>query len=77
MPTVAVVERVKIHPPPHFHAKFAEHIAQIRIKPLAVLKRSLPPAKLAAVLDWARTRTGELTLAWTALETGQKPEKIK
>jgi Domain of unknown function (DUF4160) len=38
MPTVAVVDGVKIqffaqeHPPPHFHAVFAEHRAQIDIR---------------------------------------------
>ena len=40
MPTVAIVEGVKIqfyfdeHPPPHFHAVFAEFVAQIQIDPL-------------------------------------------
>ncbi len=40
MPTVAIVDGVKIvfytneHPPPHFHAKVAEHHAVFRIDPL-------------------------------------------
>jgi len=53
MPTVAIVEGVKIqfyareHPPAHFHAVFAEYRAQIDIASLRVLRGSLPPAKLA------------------------------
>jgi hypothetical protein len=42
MPTVAIVEGVKIqlfaqeHPPPHFHAVFAEYRAQIDIASLEI-----------------------------------------
>ena len=55
MPTVAIVEGVKIqfyaneHPPPHFHAVYAEFRAQIAIDDLRMLKGGLPPAKLSAV----------------------------
>jgi hypothetical protein len=44
MPTVAVVGGVKIqffaqeHPPPHFHAVFAEYRAQIDIRSLAACR---------------------------------------
>ncbi|MCI0466007.1 MAG: DUF4160 domain-containing protein [Beijerinckiaceae bacterium] len=56
MPTVAAVDGIKIlfyfdeHPPPHFHAEFAEFAAQIQIDPPKLLRGSLPPAKLAIVL---------------------------
>ena len=49
MPTVAIVDGVKIqfypdeHVPPHFHAVFAEFVAQIRIDPVEILKGKLPP----------------------------------
>jgi hypothetical protein len=62
MPTVAVVEGVKIqfysreHPPAHFHAVFAEHRAQIDIASLKTLKGRLPRAKLRVVISWAKTR---------------------
>jgi hypothetical protein len=48
MATVAVVDGVKImlyaneHPPPHFHAKFAEFHAVIDIDKLAIIRGSLP-----------------------------------
>ncbi|WP_244670231.1 DUF4160 domain-containing protein [Rhodoplanes elegans] len=44
MPTVAIIDGVKIqfyapeHAPPHFHAIYAEHRAQIAIGSLQVLK---------------------------------------
>ena len=59
MPTVAIFEGVKIqfyaneHPPPHFHAVYAEFRAQIGIDDLRVLKGGLPRAKLAVVRAWA------------------------
>jgi hypothetical protein len=83
MPTVATVDGVKIvfypdeHPPPHFHAKYAEFVAQIRISPVQVLKGSLPPNKVANVLKWTAEHQGELLASWNALAAGQKPGKIK
>ena len=52
MPTVAIVEGVKVqffaeeHSPPHFHVAFAEYRAQIKIDDLQVLNGHMPPAKL-------------------------------
>ncbi len=82
MPTVAIVDGVRIrlyaneHPPPHFHAVFAEFSAQIEIEGLRVLNGSLPPAKLAVVLSWARMRQDALRRAWETVIAGAKPEKI-
>jgi hypothetical protein len=47
MPTVAIVDGVRIqfyprdHPPPHFHAEFAEYRATIDIRSLRVVRGSL------------------------------------
>ena len=82
MPTVAIVEGVKIrfyaqeHPPPHFHAEIAEHRAQIGIEPARLLKGSLPPAKLALVLSWTELRTKVLLDTWHIVLAKRKPEKI-
>jgi hypothetical protein len=82
MPTVAIVEGVKIqffpreHPPPHFHAVFAEYRAQIDIASLTVLKGHLPRAKLRVVVDWAEPRRDALGDAWEAVMAKRKPEKI-
>jgi hypothetical protein len=83
MPTVAVVEGVKIqlfaqeHPPPHFHAEFAEYRAQIDIVTLDVLRGHLPPAKLAVVVSWAKSRREALMRAWELVLAKRKPEKIR
>ena len=83
MPTVAIVDGVKIqfyadeHPPPHFHAVFAEFVAQIRIDPPTVLRGSLPQGKLKTVMTWTGSNRDALMRAWTAVEAGRKPEKIK
>jgi hypothetical protein len=82
MPAVAIVDGVKIefypdeHPPPHFHARHAEFVAQIEIRTNRVLRGSLPPAKLNRVLSWAARHRSELMNAWSAVEELRKPEKI-
>jgi hypothetical protein len=82
VPTVARVEGAKIqvyaseHPPAHFHVAFAEYRAQIDIEALTVLKGSLPHAKLATVVAWARPRREALKRAWDMTVAKKKPEKI-
>jgi hypothetical protein len=82
MPVVAMVDGVRIefypdeHPPPHFHARIAEHVAQVEIRTGRVLRGSLPPAKLGRVLSWAADHRIGLMNAWTAVEELRKPEKI-
>lgn len=41
------------HAPPHFHARYAEHEALIRIDPLGILQGHLPPKALSLVMEWA------------------------
>jgi hypothetical protein len=83
MPTVAIVDGVKIqffpreHPPPHFHAVITEHRAQIEIASLRVINGRLPPAKLRAVISWAKSRQQVLTDTWDAVLAKRKPEKIQ
>jgi hypothetical protein len=82
MPTVAVVEGVKIvfyygdHPPPHFHAKLAENDAVIGLRDVKLLAGGLPPAKLSAVMHWAATRQPELWTAWNAAQQEQVLARI-
>jgi hypothetical protein len=82
MPTVAMVDGVAIrfypdeHPPPHFHAVFAEFVAQIQIAPPKVLRGSLPAPKLKAVLSWAEENRQGLMDAWVALQAGRKPRRL-
>ncbi|MBI5130904.1 MAG: DUF4160 domain-containing protein [Rhodopseudomonas palustris] len=82
MPVVAMVDGVKIefypdeHPPPHFHARYAEYVAQIEIRTGKVLRGSLPPAKIGRVRAWTASHYINLMNAWTAVEELRKPEKI-
>ncbi len=62
MPVVAIINEIKIwfynddHPPPHFHAKYAEHEALIDIDTLKIIVGFLPRAQYRKVVAWAETR---------------------
>lgn len=72
MPTVAVLDGVRIvfyaneHPPPHFHARSAEHHAVIEIETLSVTQGFLPNPKRKKVIAWASTRKDALRRAFAA-----------
>lgn len=52
------------HPPPHFHAQYGEHAAQIELSSLRVLNGSLPPRALRLVREWAGQHPEELAHNW-------------
>jgi hypothetical protein len=52
------------HPPPHLHAQYGEHIAQIELGSLEVLNGSLPPRALRLVREWAQLHQQELAANW-------------
>jgi Domain of unknown function (DUF4160) len=64
------------HPPPHFHARYGEFIAQIDIKNVVVMHGGLPVPQLRDVRTWAQPRRDQLMDAWVAIREGRKPEKI-
>ena len=82
MPTIAIVDRVKIqmfyddHTPPYFHAIIGGHEVRIAIRTLDVIRGSLPPATQRRVLAWARQHQGELALNWIRCEGAEPPERI-
>ena len=82
MPTLSIFYGIVIqiywsdHPPPHFHARYAEHEAQIDIRSAVVLEGSLPPRARAMVLEWTREHQDELMAAWQAASSGLRPAKI-
>ena len=63
---VKIVFYANEHPPPHFHAKFAEHQAVFDIEKLELIRGSLPAAKRKKVLDWAASRKAELLAAFVS-----------
>jgi hypothetical protein len=62
--------------PPHFHARYAEFVAQSDIRTTRILRGSLPAAKINPVLAWAAEHRAELMDAWSAVEELRKPGKI-
>jgi hypothetical protein len=59
------------HPPPHFHAIYAEHEATVAIESGEV-NGYLPARVLALVQEWRVIRQAQLLEAW-ALAAAQKP----
>lgn len=64
------------HPPPHFHAFYAEHSAKIAIETLQVIDGSLPKRALELVLDWTTLHQQELLAAFDRAAALQAPGKI-
>jgi hypothetical protein len=52
------------HPPPHFHAQYGEHIAQIDLSSLQIINGQLPARALRLIRQWARLHAEELDYAW-------------
>jgi Domain of unknown function (DUF4160) len=82
MPTVSSFYGILIqmfwrdHAPPHFHALYAEHEAQIEIRTLETIEGSLPKRALALVLEWAAEHRQELMENWELCARMQTPNKI-
>ena len=62
MPTLKIVDSIKIdvysleHPPPHFHAIYAEYEELIEIKTLATYIGNLPKTQRNKVIEWDKTK---------------------
>jgi hypothetical protein len=60
MPTIKIIDSIKIdiysreHPPPHFHAIYAEHEELIEIESLKTYIGKIPVTQRKKVTDWAR-----------------------
>jgi Domain of unknown function (DUF4160) len=83
MPTVAVINGINVefyfdeHPPPHFHTRYAEYVAQIDIERLEIIKGSLPRSQLRTIREWASPRRAALRAAWNACRGGGNPGRIE
>jgi hypothetical protein len=56
------------HPPPHFHAKYGDHEAQVLIATGELLNGELPPRALRLVQEWASLHRIELFEDWARAE---------
>jgi hypothetical protein len=83
MPVVAIINGIKIefyfdeHPPPHFHARYGEFVAQIDIEALEIIKGSLPRPQMRTIQQWAAARRPALRIAWEACRAGASPGSIE
>jgi hypothetical protein len=83
MPVVAIINGIKIefyfdeHPPPHFHARYGEFVAQIDVQNLEIIKGGLPGPQMRTILQWATSRREALRAAWDACSAGENPGSIK
>ena len=64
------------HPPPHFHAEYGSHKAEVSIDKLSVTKGRLTPRAERMVAEWAGQRRRELEEAWQCVQRHQNPGRI-
>lgn len=65
------------HPPPHFHAEYAGHEAQISIGDRRIMGGSLPARQRRLVLEWAGQREADLLAAWAKASADEAPGTIE
>lgn len=76
MPTVITIDNIKIdiysrdHPPPHFHAKFAEYEELIVIETLETYAGKMPKVQRIKVTDWAAVKKQFLLGIFNKLNPG-------
>jgi hypothetical protein len=65
------------HEPPHFHAVYGDHEAQIDIETLDVRRGQLPRRALGMVIEWASQHRQELRKDWELAREGRQPSPIQ
>lgn len=64
------------HNPPHFHARYGNDQAVIKIDDFMVLEGFLPPRALGLVVEWAARHKTELANNWKLAATHQPLQKV-
>jgi len=59
------------HPPPHFHARYAEHEALIEIRSGNIHRGELPQRALRLVNEWCQLHRAELEENWNLAQAGR------
>ena len=65
------------HPPPHFHAYYAEHKATVDIRSCEIIESDLPGKQTKLVLAWAALHQDELIADLELVINGEDPFKIQ
>lgn len=73
---IAIRMYVKDHPPPHFHAVYGEHEANVLIETGEVIEGGLPRAAARMVKEWAILNKVALMRNWDRARMDQQPERI-
>jgi hypothetical protein len=61
------------HPPPHFHAVYAEHVGLFNIETLEMIEGDLPKRAKKLVIEWATLNKSELKKMWESQEFHKLP----
>jgi hypothetical protein len=70
---IAIYMYFQDHAPPHFHARYAEHEAVVRIDDGSILIGGLPTTARRLVEEWRRQHRKELLDNWAL---AQRPEAL-
>ncbi len=65
------------HPPPHFHAIYAEHEAWFHIDTLEMFRGDLPRRARSLVVEWAALHRSELLKDWELAREGKDLIRIE
>jgi hypothetical protein len=73
---IAIRMYIREHAPPHFHAIYAEHEANVAIETGEIIEGELPPAAARLVKEWTLARQEQLRENWRRARAGEQPERI-
>jgi hypothetical protein len=73
---IAIRMYVKDHAPPHFHAVYGEHEANVAIETGEVIEGTLPTGAARLVREWALKHQRQLQDNWRRARAGEQPERI-
>jgi hypothetical protein len=65
------------HPPPHFHARYAEESAKIAISTGEIIVGTLSGRAHRLVREWLSQHRAELEANWERVVDNQPPERIE
>jgi hypothetical protein len=82
MPTIAYFYGIAIqmfyndHQPPHFHARYGDAKAIVRISDGEIISGELPQTAVRLVRDWALARRSELEENWRRARKHAELERV-
>jgi len=73
---IVIMLYINEHNPPHFHVKYAEHLAEVDMQTLKIIRGSLPKRAYSLVLEWAAEHREELLDNWNLARQHKDLNKI-